>query len=254
MMVTIPVALQLYTVRDDLARDFLGTLRQVADMGYTAVEFAGYGDMTAPELKKVMDDLGLRGVSTHIPLNQLEGDPSAAMEFARAVGCSHVGCPYLPEDRRGDAAGYRALASVLTRAGAKAKEYGLSFFYHNHAFEFERVDGQYALDVLFEAADANLVNSEFDVYWAQYGNVDPVAYIHKLGRRCTLIHMKDMAPDEARSFAEVGEGTMDMDAIVAAGQEVGVQWYIVEQDLSKNRPALEAARLSLRNIKAKGWA
>jgi sugar phosphate isomerase/epimerase len=92
------------------------------------------------------------------------------------------------------------------------------------------------------------------VYWAQYGGVDPAGYISKLGRRCRLIHLKDMAADAERSFAEVGEGILDMDAIVAAGQAVNVAWYVVEQDQSTKRPALEAARLSLQNMKARGWA
>ena len=104
-----------------------------------------------------------------------------------------------------------------------------------------------------EAADPDLVVSEFDVYWAQYGGVDPVAYIRTLGSRCRILHMKDMAADADRSFAEVGEGILDFDAIVAAGQEVGAEWYIVEQDLSPKRPPIEAARLSLHNMQARGW-
>jgi sugar phosphate isomerase/epimerase len=253
-MATLPIALQLYTVREDLASDFRGTMRKVAEMGYKAIEFAGYGGMTAADLKSFVGELGLQPVATHISLDVLEQDPSAAMAYAAEVGCTHAGCPYLPENRRGDAAGYRALAGILSRAGAKAKEYGLSFFYHNHAFEFEKLDGRYALDILYEAADPQLVKAEFDVYWAQYGGVDPAAYIRKLGRRCTLLHMKDMAPGPDRHFAEIGEGILDIDAIVQAGQEVGAQWYIVEQDRAYDRTPLEAARLSLQNMKARGWA
>jgi sugar phosphate isomerase/epimerase len=253
-MAKLPVALQLYTVRDDEERDFAGTLRRVAEIGYTAVEFNSYGGMSAPDLKALVESLGLQPVSTHIGLDILERDPSSAMAYARDLGCSHVVCPFLPQDRRGDAAAYRALAGILTRAGARAREFGLTFAYHNHAFEFEQVDGRYALDVLFEAADPELVKSEFDVYWAQYGGVDPAAYIRKLGRRCALLHLKDMAPGPDRAFAEIGEGILDMDAIVAAGQEVGVAWYIVEQDRTFGRTPLEAIRLSLQNIRAKGWA
>jgi len=98
-----------------------------------------------------------------------------------------------------------------------------------------------------EATRPELVAAEFDVYWAQYGGVDPVAYIRKLGSRCRLLHMKDMSNDADRSYVEVGEGIIDMNAIVAAGRDVGAQWYIVEQDESLKRPSLEAAALSLRN-------
>ncbi len=253
-MATLPLALQLYTVRDELARDFAGTMRSVADIGYRAVELAGNGGLSAAELKALLSDIGLQAISTHISLDLLENDAEAAMTYAREVGCTYAVCPYLPAERRGDAAAYRALAQILTRAGAMARDHGLTFAYHNHNFEFEIVDGRYALDVLLEASDPALVGSEFDVYWAAYAGVDPADYIRKLGRRCPLVHLKDMADNADRSFAEVGEGTLDFDAIVSAAQEAGTQWYIVEQDRSYNRSPLEAARLSLDNLRAKGWA
>jgi sugar phosphate isomerase/epimerase len=174
--------------------------------------------------------------------------------MAKDLGCSYAVCSSIPEERRSDAAAYRAAGAILTRAGATAREYGLSLAYHNHAFEFERFDGHNAFDILIDASDPELVAAEFDVYWARYGGVDPVAYIRKLGARCRLIHMKDMAPDAERSFAEVGEGILDMQSIVDAGREVGAAWYIVEQDVSTKRPPLEAARLSLQNMRANGWA
>jgi sugar phosphate isomerase/epimerase len=253
-MAKLQVALQLYTVRDDLATDYVGTLRRVAEIGYTAVELNRPTVMTAIELNAVLADLGLQAVAAHIDFEELASDPSGSLAAAKEMGCSYAICPSIPEERRGDAAAYRALGETLSRAGAKAQEYGLRFAYHNHAFEFERLDGHYAFDILMGAASADLVASEFDVYWAQYGGVDPVAYIRTLGRRCRIIHMKDMAADAERSFAEIGEGILDMDAIVAAGQEAGAEWYIVEQDLSTKRSPMEAARLSLHNMRARGWA
>lgn len=107
---------------------------------------------------------------------------------------------------------------------------------------------------MLDASEPDIVGVELEVYWVQYAGVDPVAYIRKLGRRCMLLHLKDMAAGEERSFAEVGEGVMDMDGIVAAGQEVGVQHFIVEQDKAYHRNPLEAIALGMENIKAKGWA
>jgi sugar phosphate isomerase/epimerase len=250
----LPVALQLYTVRDSMEEDYLGTLRKVAEMGYTAVEIDIPTNMTAGELRIVLADLGMRAVASHIGFDELEDDPSRFLTAAKELGCEFAVCPSIPEERRGDAAAYRAHAEVLTRAGAAARALGLGFAYHNHAYEFEQVDGRAIYDILMEAADPALVAAEFDVYWAQYGGVDPVAYIGKLGSRCRLIHMKDMEDNADRSYAEVGEGILDMEAIVAAGREVGVQWYIVEQDESTKRPSLEAAALSLHNMRARGWA
>lgn len=253
-MAQLPVALQLYTVRDDLAADYVGTLRQVAEMGYTAVELGSADALVAPDLPAVLADLGLRAVAMHISFQDWEGDPTAALATARALGCGYAICPSIPEERRADAAAYRAAGAILTRAGATAREHGLRFAYHNHAFEFQSLEGRHAFDILMDASDPALVASEFDVYWASYGQVDPVAYIRALGQRCRLIHLKDMAPDADRSFAEVGEGILDLTAIVAAGQEAGAEWYIVEQDISTRRPPLEAARLSLQNMRARGWA
>ena len=253
-MSKLPIALQLYTVRDQMEEDYLGTLKSVARMGYTAVETNIPTIVPTAEFKQVLAELGLRPMAAHIGFDVLQGDPSSAMAAAKELGCSYAVCPWLPEEHRADAAGYRDVAAVLSRAGAVARKQGLGFAYHNHAFEFERMDGRLAYDILMEAADPDLVAAEFDVYWAQYGGVDPVAYILSLGRRCRLIHMKDMAADADRSFAEVGEGVLDMDAIVAAGQEVGAEWYIVEQDVALKRTPLEAAQLSLNNMKARGWA
>jgi sugar phosphate isomerase/epimerase len=205
-------------------------------------------------MRDLLASLGLRAVASHISLDDLETDPAGALTAARELGCDYAVCPAIPDEWRGDVAAYRAAAEALTRAGAAAREHGLGFAYHNHAYEFERLDGRFIYDILMEAADPDLVAAEFDVYWAAYGGVDPVATIRSLGSRCQLIHMKDMADDADRTYAEVGEGVLDMEAIVAAGQEVGARWYIVEQDESLRRPSLEAAALSLANLRARGWA
>jgi sugar phosphate isomerase/epimerase len=253
-MTKLPVALQLYTVRDSMEKDYLGTLRKVAAMGYTAVELDNPTHMTAAELRTLLAGLGLRAVASHISFDELERDPSGALTAARELGCEYAVCPSIPDERRGDAAAYRTVGEALTRVGAAARDHGLGFAYHNHAYEFERLDGRFIYDILMEAASAELVAAEFDVYWAAYGGVDPVAYIRSLGSRCRLIHMKDMANNADRTFAEVGEGILDMDAIVAAGQKAGTRWYIVEQDESLRRSSLDAAALSLANMRARGWA
>jgi sugar phosphate isomerase/epimerase len=253
-MTKLPVALQLYTVRDSMEKDYLGTLQRVAAMGYTAVEVDIPRHMAAAELRDLLAGLGLRAVAAHIGFDELERDPAPALIAARELGCEYAVCPSIPDERCGDAAALRAVGEALTVAGAAARGHGLGFAYHNHAYEFERLDGRFIYDILMEAASADLVAAEFDVYWAQYGGVDPVTYIRALGSRCRLIHMKDMANDAERTYAEVGEGILDMAAIVAAGREVGARWYIVEQDESSRRPSLDAAALSLDNMRARGWA
>src|SRR6266852_1321802 len=178
-MPQIPIALQMYTLRNETARDFAGTLREVAKIGYAGVDFAGTDGLSAAELRRLLSDLNLQVAGSHTGLDALEGDLNAALDFTQEIGSEFVVCAYLPEERRRSADDYRALAEVLNRAGAACKQRGLQLCYHNHAFEFQRFDGQYALDILYRATDPELVQGELDTYWIQKGGVDPAAYIRQ---------------------------------------------------------------------------
>jgi sugar phosphate isomerase/epimerase len=247
-MATVPVALQLYTVRDESARDFAGTLRRVAQIGYTAVEFAGYGGLAADEVTVLLSETGLRAASTHVGLAALEADLDQQIDYCLAIGCPYLVLPSLDPRWRG-ADGLRALAPRLNEWGRHCRERGVVFGYHNHAVEFARSDGRYLLDQLLDATDPALVVLELDVYWAAYAGADPAAYLRQRAGRVPLVHLKDMAPD--RSFAEVGDGTLDLPGIFAAAEDGGVRWYIVEHD-RPSMPSLESARRSLQNVRGKG--
>lgn len=248
-MARIPIALQMYTLRNEAGRDFAGTLREVARIGYAGVELAGTGGLSAVELRRLLDELNLQVAGSHTPLEVLETNPNEALDFNQAIGSPFVVCPYLPEHRRKSAGDYHALAEVLNRIGAVCKERGLQFCYHNHDFEFQQFNGQYGLDLLLGATDPQLVKAELDTYWAQKAGLDPAAYLRKYAGRCPLVHLKDMTADASRTFAEVGEGTMDWPAIFAAAEAGGARWYIVEQDTCRRAP-LESVAISLRNLKA----
>lgn len=135
----------------------------------------------------------------------------------------------------------------LNEMGRACRQHRLTFAYHNHDFEFAQSAGAYLLDRLLDATDPDLVGLELDVYWAAYAGVDPAGYLRRYAGRGPLVHLKDMATD--RSFAEVGDGTLDVAAIVAAAEEGGARWYIVENDRPAI-PALESARRSLQNLQA----
>ena len=150
--------------------------------------------------------------------------------------------------RQEGAKSFKEFGEKLTAIGAKCKEAGLQLCYHNHSFEFEQVDGKYGLDILFDAADPELVQAEVDVYWVQHAGEDPAELIRRYLNRCPLLHMKDIADDEEKSFAEVGEGILDFEAIIEASNVGGTQWYIVEQDRCKN-PPLESIATSLKNLR-----
>ena len=250
-MSNIPVALQLYTVRDELAKDFAGTLQRVAEIGYTGVEFAGFGDLSSSRVWKWLQEFNLQAAGAHWPLDKLENDLDAVVEFTLDVGSQYIVVPSLPEERRRDRKKWREVASSLNEIATDIQDYGLKLCYHNHAVEFEKVGNENGFDILFEAADPDLVSAELDTYWIQYGGGDPVEFIKRMTGRCPLIHLKDMAKDADRSMTEIGSGVLDFDAVFQAAEEAGVQWYIVEQDTCA-RPPLECARLSFENLKARG--
>ena len=235
------VALELYTVRDETGRDFAGTLRRVAQIGYSGVEFAGYGNLTAQEMSALLAETGLRPVATHLGLDALQ-DPQldASIRYCLDIGCPIIILPWLPNQWR-TREGMRALAPRLNAIGRRCQEHGITFGYHNHDFEFARIDGSYLLDYLLQATDPSLVKIELDVYWAAYAGVDPVSYLQTLGNRVALIHLKDMAAD--RSMTEVGKGILDMQQICEFAQLHGL-WGIVEHD-HPQIPSLESARISL---------
>ena len=243
-----PIGLQLYTVRDETARDFTGTLRQVAALGYPAVECAGYGGLDAQTLRALLDELGLRAPAAHnIKLDASEDALARELEYARTIGCDYVVVPYIGPARFTEER-LPALAQQLTAIGQRSREAGLQLVYHNHDYSFARRGETYLLDALLDAVDPALLALELDVYWATFAGVDPLAYLHQHGARVPLLHLKDM--DARREMTEVGAGTLDMAAIIAAAQAGGTRWFIVEHD-HPTIPSLESARRSLEYLKTR---
>jgi sugar phosphate isomerase/epimerase len=240
----IPLAVQLYTVRELCAKDFIGTLREVAKVGYRHVELAGMHGLSAKELKKALDDLGLTVISAHVNPQETQ----KVLDDCAVLGHRAVACGY-DKAKLATVEGCREAGRILGEAGANLRKGGVSLCYHNHNWEFEKVDGRYALDVLYESSDPQNLKAQLDVYWIKRGGGDPVTYLRKIGARCELLHLKDMAANG--DFAEVGSGTLDFPAILKAGQEIGVKAFIVEQDIC-NRPPLESIRMSFEYLDTLG--
>ena len=248
-MRTDQIALQLYTVREEAARDFLGTLRRVAELGYRAVEFAGYGGIPATELRARLDEYGLRAPGAHVPFADFAERMEPTLADLRTLGCEFAVVPSLPRESRESPAQIRRAAALFERWGDACRATGLRFGYHNHAFEFSPLDEGGRSVTPFEilaATDPALVALELDVYWAQHAGVDPVDLIQRHGGRVPLLHVKDMADDADRADVPVGEGTLPWPRILAAAAAAGTRWYVVEQD--HPRDALDDVRRSLRNL------
>ncbi len=250
MMATNPLSLQMYTLRDLAATDYPGTLRKVKEIGYGAVEIAGFGGMSAAALRRELDEIGLVVSGAHVPIEMLENQLDAVIADMQTLGAPYLICPWMPPERRRSADDYRALARVLTGIGATVAGAGLTFCYHHHDFELQPFGDATGLHLLLHECEPGAVAFEIDVYWAAYAGVDPVQLINEFAGRAPLIHLKDLAPG-SRTFAEVGHGTLNIPAIVSAARAAGAQWFIVEQDVCQ-RPPLESVRMSYEYLKSLG--
>ncbi len=239
------VALQLYTVRDETALDFKQTIRRVAEIGYAGVEFAGYGGLTAQELADLLHETGLKAVGSHVGLVALDSDLEQQIEYSLAIGCSFLILPWIDKQLLLNAESFKQVTTKLNAFGQHCKEHNLTFGYHNHNFEFEKVGNETLLERLAAATDPALVKLELDTYWAAYAGVDPVELIQRYSGRIGSLHLKDMTPE--RTFTEVGAGTLDIATYIEAGQAAGVEIYIVEND-KPSIPSLESARKSFNNM------
>lgn len=249
-MKNIPVAIQMYTLRNESEQDFAGTLKKVAELGFDGVEFAGYGGLTAKEVKALLDELGLKAASSHVPLDQLENNLAGVIEDMKILGSKFVVCPFLMPDRRNEQ-DYKALISFLNEAGETCQREGITLCYHNHDFELENLsDGRKALEAIFDDTKAENLQAELDIYWLTKAGEQPVEWMNHYKNRTPLIHLKDMTMDEEKFFAELGTGGVDLEAVLNIGEESGVKWWVVEQDMSRRTP-FESIEISINYLKKK---
>ena len=247
------LAAQLYTLRDFLKTpaDIAQTLPKVAKLGYQAVQLSALGPIETGELKRILDGEGLQVCATHESFDKLRDELDAIEEKYKTLGCTNVAVGSLPQSYRTDAASYRRFAQEASEVGSRMKERGLVFGYHNHSFELEKFDGKTALEILYGESDPAAFNAEIDTYWIQHGGGDPAWWIRRMNGRCKTVHVKDMTMQgSTQLMAEVGEGNLNWPSILDACKAIGVDWYIVEQDVCQRDP-FESLGISLRNLQ--GW-
>ena len=245
----LPIGIQLYTVRSLSRDDFKGTLKKVSEIGYKHFEYAGYGDMTADQLKTFVTGLGVTGCGTHEGFQNFEGGADDVIAFSKTLGVPYVVVPSMPREiRSGGVAEIEKFAAGLNKYGKMVKKAGMQLCYHNHSFEFEKVeDGRTIWDVLFSAADSDLVKAEVDVAWVYNADVDPVEFLSHWGERVKLLHMKDL--DKERKLTPVGDGEINLEQVVATAKQIGVDWYIVEQDRTREgKDILDEITISYKNM------
>jgi sugar phosphate isomerase/epimerase len=240
------IALQLYTVRDELGRDFRGTLGHVARSGFHAVELFDYHNLTAPNLKDMLSDLGLKVAATHVDAERLKKNLEAELDYALELGCEYLVTLDWQATTTQD---WYGVASELETIAQRAKSRGLTLAYHNEPYEIkDRVDGQSVMDVLLQYAPTLV--AELDIAWVHAGGLEPVSYVKQYHERLSLIHLKDVKAQGANAWqtVELGRGEVDVLGVLEQLKTFNPAWLILEQDDCEGSP-FESVTTSLEWLK-----
>ena len=262
-----PIALQVYSVRDAATADFEGTMRQVKEMGYDGVELAGlYGLDSAVKVKEILDKVGLALVSAHVGLDILEND--AALDDYAATGIKYVAIPWMVAPKDEDE--LKAAIARIAKIGERCKARGIQLLYHNHDFEFGKIGGKYILDTYYDEIPSDLLQTELDTCWVNVGGEVPADYVRKYTGKAPVVHLKDFVGSKSENmyaligsdaakedsagkfeFRPVGHGRQDFPAILAAAEDAGASWVVVEQDSpSMDKTPLECVKMSIDYLKS----
>lgn len=254
------LGVQLYTVRDALSKDLTGSLDKIAALGYNELELFGYNGTffgkAAKEFCKMCDDRGMKIISSHYMTGRIGNAAGTitngwqkAVDDAAEAKIEYMICAWLPPAER-TAEMFKALPELLNNAGETCAKSHIQFCYHNHDFEFQKINDQLPYDMILNSVNADHVKMEVDLYWITKAGYNPVDYFTKYPGRFPLWHVKDM--DASGAFAEVGNGTIDFDKIFAARNMAGLKHWFVEQDVCKRDP-FESLQISRDYVVKKGY-
>lgn len=266
-----PVAVQVYSVRDDAEADFRGTLEKIKAMGYDGVEFAGLYGHSPAEVKTMCEEIGLVPVSAHIALNELVADTAKVVSDYVLIGCKYIAVPYLVEEDRPGTPGWAKTVESIKTIGEECKKQGVKLLYHNHDFEFVKIDDTYALDMLYDTVPADILATELDTCWVNVGGENPADYVRKYSGRAPIVHLKDFVGGKSDDMYEligiekkvsstptfelrpVGYGCQDWYNILKACEDADTEWIVVEQDRpSMDKTPLECIEMSRKYLTTLG--
>ena len=267
------IGLQAYTVRDAAEVDFKGTMTKIKEMGYDGVELAGIHGKTFEEVDSIMKELGLTVESAHIPYQELLTDTKNIIANYRSLGCKYLAIPYMVEEHRPGQPAFTEVLENIKMIGEECKKQGVTLLYHNHDFEFARLEnGQYGLDHLYAEVSEDLLKTQLDTCWVNVAGEDPIEYIKKYSGRCPIVHLKDFVGGKSENmyeligieseksetksdfeFKPLGQGIQNIKGIIDAAIESGTEWLIVEQDDTYDIPSVEVAKISREYLKSIGF-
>jgi sugar phosphate isomerase/epimerase len=247
-----PFGLQLYSVRNDCQKDLPATIEAVGKMGYQGVEFAGYYDRSAEELRKMLDDNGLKCCGTHTGLETLLGDELAkTVEFNKTLGNTHLIVPGFAEKYRDSHQAWIDTAKLFSEIAEKVKPEGMRVGYHNHGVEFTPMDGELPWDTFFGNSSKDVI-MQLDIGNAMSAGIDPIPYLYKYPDRAITVHVKEFSKTNPKAL--IGEGDVPWRAFFALCRAVGgTEWYIVEYE-NDAYPPLECVDRCLQNLRKMRFA
>ena len=246
------IGLQLYSLRDVILKDVKGTLQKVAALGYTELESYGYTsgklfNMPVADFGKLISDLGMKVPSGHYGVEHFP-DWERAVADAKSIGQEYMVIASLPHEDLSSLDKLKKVCELINKKAEVCKKYGIRMGYHNHASEFEKLEGKTIYDLLISEFDSKLVSLELDLYWATFANQDPLKLIAAYPGRFEQWHVKDMSKTDRALQTDVGSGTIDFKAIFAKAKEAGLKHFYIEQEQYPISP-IESIKVSIKNLK-----
>ncbi|NLO46263.1 MAG: sugar phosphate isomerase/epimerase [Clostridiales bacterium] len=250
-MKKIKLGAQLFTLRDYIQtyEDTEKTFEFLKNEGINVAQISGIGPIEPEKVAELVARFDLDICITHKPFERMQNDLDNLIEEHKMINCPSIGIGSMPSQYRGSLEGLREFIKEANEIGARMREKGIQFAYHNHAFEFERMaDGRTIMDTLVEDTDSDCVHFILDTHWLQTGGVNPPDYIRKIGRRMEVCHFKDYKiVDNERKFAEIDTGNLDLDECFKACRDIGVGYIVIEQDSCDIDPR-ESMSISYKNL------
>ncbi|MDF2820271.1 MAG: sugar phosphate isomerase/epimerase [Clostridiales bacterium] len=271
------VGLQLYSIRDDMQNDVDATLKQVKDMGYDYVEFAGYFGKTAEEVLALLKKNGLECVSVHQTHDVFINNEKESIDFIKTIGAKYCAVPWMGLEHHAGTNLFEQTKKEFIQVGQALKYADIQLLYHNHDFEFQTFEDKFLLDWLYESIPSEILQTEIDTCWVKYAGQEPTEYIRKYAGRSPVVHLKDFVcknlggkavyalidesgqetkpvtqEDNGFEFRPLGQGMQDFPAIIEAVKEAGAKYIIVEQDQSPTCSPLQAAKEGREYLKSLG--
>jgi len=276
-MSNLKVGIQLYSLREEMEKDMDATLKKVKEMGYDYVEFAGYFGKSAEEVRAILDKYELTCISVHQGYDIFLNDEKASIDYLKTIGAKYCAVPWMGLEKHKGSDVYEQTIKEFNQVGKALKDNGIQLLYHNHDFEFQKVDDKFILDWLYESVSEDILKTEIDTCWVHYAGYNPSEYVLKYSGRAPIVHLKDFVcknlaqgpvyalidnegkegkaasrEDNGFEFRPVGSGIQNFPEILKAAEKAGAEYVIVEQDQWYDGSALDCAKQSREYLKSLG--